>query len=447
MGTTIFFSTRTTWPHVFGILLMLLGVIELTWEFFIGKGSVRVLGITGHIKHGLAESLAFLHLGGKQYKIRVDTKDSGHMLPRRSSARPVAYSLDAEREVISTLRAKVRTASFLGTDTHCQFYPPEYWGQLPYRPTFNCDEDQAEHRHLVKTWVDRNIPLPLSQDLFLEQLKSLSENPDNRSGITELAKNVYDDIIEHNMNGYPRYVGLPKVLDDHLVIPLAPSYYGIHQLATRGILVPSWPHDSVPYSLGVRVAVTYRREGRWYTLFHQRSSDNGDYALAWDIGAAGYLNPDERSPNVSLTDGYLSPYAQAVHECWEELGFPRIGAATNAEVMEFFGVTRDTRLGTTTLCGEWRMPEGLIPNVGELNGERLSRKVVRIRECELTPDAVARFFVQPEPGSISAPRVVAEALLLTVLVLNSHSFNWSDIEATFAAQKVMHVVDFRPSVT
>ncbi len=193
--------------------------------------------------------------------------------------------------------------------------------------------------------------------------------------------------------------------------------------------------------------MTYRRAGRTFALFHQRSTENGDYAYAWDIGAAGYLNPDEKQPDVTMPDGLLSPFAQAQHECFEELGFPSIGTGSNPEMMEFFGVTRDTRLGTTTLCGEWRMPSSLPPpDLEALNGGRLSRKVREIRECELTPDAFARFITELEPGPGGRPRMVAEALLLTVLVLSSHSFDWSDIEDVFDFFGVMKRVDLQPSV-
>lgn len=136
-----------------------------------------------------------------------------------------------------------------------------------------------------------------------------------------------------------------------LAIRVAPNLHAVHLVSLHGIRLRSVPAGRAKISLGLRVAYTYRDpvDDTSWCVFHRRSPRCSEFPSSWDLATTGYLDPvRHRDPDdptqLDVADAARDRIAR-------ELRLPP-ALLPQPDHVEFFGVTRDARAGTTSLCGE-----------------------------------------------------------------------------------------------
>jgi hypothetical protein len=253
-----------------------------------------------------------------------------------------------------------------------------------------------------------------------------------------IAADVLYQINEVGQNAYPRIVSLPSVETKDgiavLTINLASSLFGLHSIDLNSIELPSILREKGKHclnSLGVRAAFTYHEKGKEYCLFHQRGDKNQDHKYAWDIGAAGYIDPNKKG--VKISSKRLSAWKAAKNELDEELFITVSGGVypTN-EGFAFFGLTRDTVTHTITLFGECK---GTVkPDIKRIK-RNLGKRVQDVQKCEIKPIEFANFIK-------SKGYWVPEAIVTAVFVL-ARRFAFDDIRKVFEDRNLGNV-DLKP---
>jgi hypothetical protein len=187
--------------------------------------------------------------------------------------------------------------------------------------------------------------------------------------------------------------------------------------------------EGVLNSVAVRVAYTYAENGRQHCVFQQRkAAANATYADAWDIGAAGYIDPRKH------TDlGKISPWLASAKELAEELNIP-LEFLPNREHYQFYGVVKNCLSGQVDLLGECR--GNYVPRL-----EKPGPKVSQLQSCILEPEAIAHFLK-------ARPWWVPTAIVNVILVLEAAGFERSVIEREFrkaGLARILYLKPFRPS--
>jgi hypothetical protein len=168
--------------------------------------------------------------------------------------------------------------------------------------------------------------------------------------------------------------------------------------------------------------LTYDQGGHRWVEFHQRSSLNGTYKEAWDVGAAGYIDRS-RHKDPEHPDRIVSPWGACIDEIERELNIPREDLLYR-DHYSFFGIGMNWYLKSPTmqtdLLGVCHCE--IAPDPGRAVR---SDRVLHFDRCVLEPFAIANFIEEKHYW-------VPTAVVTLVLALHSSGTEWSTIEAAFS---------------
>jgi hypothetical protein len=328
------------------------------------------------------------------------------------------------------LRATLQKPLKVGRlNLECQLFPEELWnasrGWHLYR-----DDPEAE-RQIVLNWVESRLPEDTLSHLVdqirirLESTKTGSLAISRRE--SGLLKEVYRRLTKEGSNAYPRVVALPKIVGDSvkgepsvLNVGIGPSRYGVALVEERKLQLPTALQLRKSYvlnSLAVRVAYVYERKGEKWLEFHQRKGGaNATYKNAWDVGAAGYVDPSRHGdPDVR---GRVSPWLACAFELSEELGIPTF-QLPHRDHYQFLGLGRNFPTGQLDLLA---FCEAVVPP--DVSRPPTAR-VMKFGRCRLNPESVASFV-------LSRRHWVPTALLTLLLTLEAYEYPRIRIHKAFS---------------
>jgi len=312
---------------------------------------------------------------------------------------------------------------FARIDLKCKMFPNEFWvddwyGQKREESIFR-DEGEAQNQIRI---MKPDAGPPVSREQLLRELEHVaveSSNDEHRAQAVSVLKR-----LTSGQNAYPRLAGPIEVKDLEgirtLLLTVADSTYGLALVAEKNLPIASLEklRQLNLNSLAVRIAYTYRDKDNRYCLFQQRrKEENATYEEAWDVAAAGYIDP---SRHEQL--GHLSPWLAAARELEEE---PRIRREylPYPDNYEFFGVVRNEDSGQLDILGECK---GIFYADWATHEHGLT--VERLEACELSSASIAAFIRRKEWW-------VPTAILTTILVLEGN-FSRTEIEQAFAEAEV-----------
>lgn len=336
-----------------------------------------------------------------------------------------------ERRLLESFKAEPITIGSICT--YCQFYPQELFNADRGHWLF-IDDYTGEKPNRLQVVYRTDVPIPVDSETYRKEIEESLMGELSKTQ-RELCTKILQEIDKTGECGYPRVVAKPKTIEGkHLEISLAPSLYGLHLVHHMAI-----PLDSVVKaaenhcltSLGVRTVYIYedRSDGKKYCLFHRRSAQNADYIGAWDIGAAGYINPSVHVFPEGTSR--LSPFACARDEIREEL---KILSLPDFGDFQFFGVTRNTVSPFISLVGQVKANSP--PDLRRIN-QQLGKRVECVERCELKPEKIAKFMTEKRYWT-------PEAILPAVLTLEANGFNLPSIEEAFSKQVGLSDIELRP---
>jgi hypothetical protein len=343
---------------------------------------------------------------------------------------PQNEPIDSERRFIE-LAAKP-SIRFAGLELKCKLLPEELWGAT--RTEHKYEDNSEADRQIVLEWKDENIfPTDLLTKLLSEIERRKEDAEQGRITITgreiEDLTQVLRTLKKEGSNAYPRLVGVPffSTNKDGQVffhIPIGPSRFGVALIEERRLGIPTavaLRSRHILNSLAVRVAYVYKKRNRknksqrWIE-FHQRKASTATYKLAWDVGAAGYIDPDRHKPEEAVDQ--VSPWFACANELVEELNIPAV-ELPNREHYFFFGLGRNDPTGQLDLLAYCDSP--FVPNP---NRAKRGKYVKGFGRCLLTPKSVATFVA-------SKGKWVPTAILTLILTLEAVGFAKDEIEYEF----------------
>jgi transcriptional regulator with XRE-family HTH domain len=299
-------------------------------------------------------------------------------------------------------------------DLQCKLFPANVWNQSPVQ-TYTDDPEAKFRVELVS--VPNVLPADLLSTLVAE-LAAILSNPPSGASIQRSARELdelretYKRLQDERSNAYPRLAGMPETYreggESVLRIPIAPSKYGVALIRERHLTLPTAQTLVLRHilnSLAVRVLYIFRdRDGReWGELQQRQFRENATFAGAWDVSAAGYIDPfRHEDPRVP---GQISPSRACASELEEELRIP-LAELPYRDNYYFFGVGRNDTTGQLDILGYCL--GDFVPEPAR----KTSPLVSRYDRCRLDPESVAQCLV--EKG-----RWVPTALLTLVLALEA----------------------------
>jgi hypothetical protein len=312
-------------------------------------------------------------------------------------------------------------------DLKCKVFPESLWSVDRPRHTFLDDEEAECNIQLKRSHT--SLPHNLLETLVRELEERTSQF---RTGQTVLSKREIKLLTEihwrltlQGSNAYPRLVALPRLTSkkgsgEVLEIDIGPSRYGIALVEERGLSLPTavaLRSRFILNSLAVRVALVYEHERQNWVEFHQRKGGpNATYKRAWDVSAAGYVDPiRHRDPE---NPAKVSPWQAAAHELAEELGIPLVEFPYR-DNYHFFGVGRNDPTGQLDLLAYYASP--FVPDPTRPPTPRVSQ----FGRCRLDPESVASFIG-------SNKYWVPTAILTLILTLEAFGFTRDRIRESFA---------------
>ncbi len=357
-----------------------------------------------------------------------------HMrIPRTTSVKSTqsdTVAKSSRSEERRFLRAASQESLTIGRlSLECQLFPRELWkasrGWHLYR-----DDPEAE-RQIVLNWVDLRLPedtlSSLVDDIRTRLLRTKTGSLAISRRESGLLKEVYRRLTKEGSNAYPRVVALPKIVGDSiekeksvLNVEIGPSRYGVALVEERKLRLPTalrLRKSHILNSLAVRVAYVYERKGEKWLEFHQRKGGtNATYKNAWDVGAAGYIDPSRHGdPDVR---GKVSPWLACAFELSEELGVPTF-QLPHRDHYQFFGLGRNCPTGQLDLLA---FCEAVVPP--DVSRSSTAR-VLKFGRCRLNPESVASFV-------LSRRRWVPTALLTVLLTLEAYEYPRARIHKAFS---------------
>lgn len=317
-------------------------------------------------------------------------------LMHESLAWYIRKTLQSEIEIIANKRIKSREQQMLeefakdpimfgGFNSQCQFFPESAMYEEPANIRFQ--ESRESFQRIRTVWSPALIPSNLVDEV------AEAVNEQNAAEVTEVKK-----VMRRGNSPFPRMCALPRLIIERtgresvLEISLSKGTYHLALAAERLPDLPAIRRVKTEYnlnSLAVRVAYIYKENQTWYMEFQQRSGENATYKKAWDVAAAGYLDP--RRHGDLEDESVLSIVQAARHEMSEEMKIP-INEVPYKEDFYFFGVTRNVHTGQLDVLGYC---------IGERARDKLSSGVTseyveRFERCELNPEQLVRFIIEKQ---------------------------------------------------
>ena len=333
-----------------------------------------------------------------------------------------------DEEGLLTLVRQSPSLKLGNVDLKCNLFPPTLWDVRDRRKYTFFDEPERSKQIFVD-FIDTPLP-QYTLSAVIQELSAVIKDPKSNERFSqnqiEHFTEAFRRLTKEGSNAYPRIVAPPTIITEKnldkasLQILIAPSRYGIALIEERDFKLPTANDLRISHvlnSLAVRVAVVFEDEGQLWTEFHQRRSDpNATYKGAWDVGAAGYLDPidhiDPENPSK------ISPFRACASEIEQELNIPQWNLQ-NREHYYFFGVGRNDPTGQIDILSLCYLASAPDPN------REVTPRVSNYARCLLTPETVADFVLEKQYW-------VPTALLTLVLILEWYGFDRARIEAAFS---------------
>lgn len=364
-------------------------------------------------------------------RLRVEARSSRiPQLPSSLATAPDARAKPGrtrEREFLDATSASPLKIGRLNLQS--QLFPKQLWSASRGLHLYK-DDPESECQIALK-WVDVELPNETLASL-VEEIRIKIERTEAKSLIiprqeSELLKEVHRRLTQEGSNAYPRVVAPPEIVEgwvtggpDLLTVSIGASRYGVALVEERKLQIPTalrLRKNHVLNSLAVRVAFVYERKGEKWLEFHQRKGGaNATYKNAWDVGAAGYIDPSRhRDPDVR---GRVSPWLACAYELSEELGIPTF-QLPHRDHYQFFGLGRNYPTGQLDLLA---FCEAVVPP--DVSRPPTAR-VLKFGRCRLNPESVASFVR-------SRRKWVPTALLTVILTLEAFGYSRARIVRAFS---------------
>lgn len=345
---------------------------------------------------------------------------SAKQLQRLKNAPPRAL----ETEFLAAAKGSLALGDF---DFECKLLPEGLFAAD--RRAHAYKDDTEQHEQVALTVLEQaTLPVDTLRQVIGEIQQRLA---DHNSGKISLPHDELEDLKEvdsrlnkEGSNAYPRVVAPPEIIDDQnestLRITLGPSRYGVALVEERRLSLPtakSLRLSHVLNSLAVRVAVVSENKGEKFSHFQRRTvGGHGTYKGAWDVGAAGYIDPDKhRDPEDNKR---ISPWQACVDEIQTELNIAGYDLP-NRDHYYFFGLASNSWTGQLDLLALCELPKPPDPT------RSLKPRVTAYDSCLLDPESIAAFALEKK-------RWVPTALLTLFLVLQYYGNTQGRIEAAFS---------------
>jgi hypothetical protein len=366
-----------------------------------------------------------------EFRIRARQKRAAISVSGIDSSRPHDQRHNEERQFLE-LAAKP-SISFGGIYLKCKLIPEELWNAS--RTEHRYEDNREAGNQIILEWRSQSV---LPNNLLTRLLAEIEERQsDIAAGRTivsaqeaESLTQVRERLLKEGSNAYPRVAGLPSFTTNNdgqieFRIPIGQSRFGVALIEERHLRIPTalaLRSNLILNSLAVRVAYVYKKQNfsggsEVWVEFHQRKAETATYKLAWDVGAAGYIDPHKHKTKEK--DGYVSPWLACASELVEELNIPRV-ELPNREHYFFFGIGRNDPTGQLDLLAYCESP--YVPNPRR---RPRSPYVKGYARCPLTPRSIAKFVA-------SKRKWVPIAILTLILTLESFGFVRAEIESEFA---------------
>lgn len=338
--------------------------------------------------------------------------------------------MSREREFIEeTNNSSIKINGF---DTHAQLFPRYLWDVSRKEYLFL---DDTEHENTISLRLSNE---PIADNLIDQLLNELKERIDKNDPNYEQYQNVYTKLTSEGSNPYPRLLGIPKIISSRigniskmLLVDLAPSRYGIALIQEKGFddlpTVAHFKQTHILNSLAVRIALIHEDKFKIkYCEFHKRGEDNSTYKGAWDVGAAGYIDPQKHLDPEN--NEHISPWQAAAHELSEELNISR-QMLPYRDKYYFFGIGRNIPTGQIDLLGYCHCPFTIPKN------RECSTLVSEYGCAKLNPESMVAFIR-------SKKYWVPTAILTLVMTLEAFGYTKESIYRAFSS--LDGEVDFMP---
>jgi hypothetical protein len=255
---------------------------------------------------------------------------------------------------------------------------------------------------------------------------------------------VLKRLDKEGSNPYPRPVSIPKLskTDKGTVMRLyiGEGDFTTQALREKNINIPILHETRSQYvfsTLALRVAyVSSIRDREPWVEFHQRDPvNNSTWQDAWDVGAAGYVDPQNH--RYTESNKTISPKIACASELIEELAL-KGHQLPFEDHFHFFGYAQDLpsrHIILLCLCESGYTPD---PYRKPPADERTGKQFVKgYDHCILNPDAIAEFIVLRKHW-------VPSAILTLILTLEFFGYPKTDIEQAFAKRRLQEFVDLSP---
>jgi transcriptional regulator with XRE-family HTH domain len=348
----------------------------------------------------------------------------------RAVRQATSWSPEDEISFIKILRASAtETLRFGGIDLRTTLLPTSLWNVDRRKHHLFVDDPEERYRRIEVEWVPSVLPADLLKRLMDEIDEQRRLYKAGLLAITdkeiEDIEEVHDRLKRDRSNPYPRLVALPEPVgtDRGTVFQLriGEGKYGVSLITEKNLGLPSateFRARHVLHSLALRVAYVFESlDGKRWVECHQREArGNATWKGAWDIGAAGYVDPlrhkDPRDPHR------ISPWQACCDELEKELNIDGY-ELPHRDHYYFFGLAHDQPTGHIILLAYCHAQHPLKPD------RPLAPLVQEYASCELTPEAVANFIAKKR-------RWVPSAILTFILTLEAFGCSKKEIEKVFA---------------
>lgn len=315
-------------------------------------------------------------------------------------------------------------------DSHTQVFPKGEYSNVDFY-------DNIESSNQITILV-RDYPVDISNKLIKEVEK-----------FDILRKTSFSVKLKEGSEGYPRLIDFDVIkgtghVEKIFQLKVAPSKYGLAYLAevtesnksVKLSEIDRLKREHSLNSLAVRIGLVHTNNKNNYLIFHQRMpKENATYQGAWDVSAAGYINPSFHSEDGGKT---ISPWLASRAELSEELTI-REELLPFRENYKYFGLIRNAFTGQLDIFGV--ATANMFYEIKEINRNLLNmgekRRVKLVKNCILDPISIAKFIRKAEYW-------VPTAIVTVVFILHSLGYTMKSIEKSFAKEKVLDNVKIAP---
>ncbi len=325
-------------------------------------------------------------------------------------------------------------------DTHCSIFPVSVGSIADLKENIRFFDDFSDYytertSQILKLIYDDEIYLPDWVNSIFDRLNEY-----------DIANMSTHNRINEGAQRYPRMVRMPAINDKNiLTIKLGYSLFNLGYIVQQAIyenrleeIIPeirALSQNYQPISFAIKVMLIYEEKGKHYIVFQQRNNNNFMYKRAWDLSAAGYLEPQyisksndgnvcTRNKPPALSENILSAWCHIRKEIEEEIGINERDLPY-IEGYNFLCVIRNNLTKSLDLIGYVESPFNYnIQKLNEIIRNRGVSKVEKIESCELNPQALAEFIKAKKYWE-------PKAIVSLILILLKYEYDSTEIENAF----------------